>query len=161
MIDKILVKLAAQHEGFRSKPYLCTADKLTIGYGRNIEDVGISEEEALIMLENDLSLSEKMLNTYVLGFDKLNKPRQAVLIDMCFNLGSLRFLGSERLGICEDKAQRNYVSGFKKTLSKLEAAIQNNNGYDEVADEMLDSKWADQVKSRATRLSRMMRTGEW
>ena len=33
------------HEGFRSKPYRCTANKLTIGIGRNIEDRPFTEEE--------------------------------------------------------------------------------------------------------------------
>ena len=35
-------------EGFRSFPYLCTAKKMTIGFGRNIEDVGVTEAEAEI-----------------------------------------------------------------------------------------------------------------
>lgn len=33
------------HEGFRSKPYRCTTNKLTIGIGRNIEDRPFTEEE--------------------------------------------------------------------------------------------------------------------
>jgi lysozyme len=36
------------HEGLRLKPYRCSSNKLTIGIGRNIEDVGITEEEAMV-----------------------------------------------------------------------------------------------------------------
>ena len=37
-------------EGFRSKPYSDTVGKLTIGYGRNLDDVGITRNEAFQML---------------------------------------------------------------------------------------------------------------
>ena len=40
------------HEGLELKPYQCTADKLTIGVGRNIEDRGITEDEARYLLKN-------------------------------------------------------------------------------------------------------------
>lgn len=42
-------------EGLRFKPYRCTAGKLTIGVGRNIDDVGISRAEAYILLDNDIA----------------------------------------------------------------------------------------------------------
>ena len=38
------------HEGLRLKPYRCTSNKLTIGVGRNLEDKGISKEEAMRLL---------------------------------------------------------------------------------------------------------------
>jgi len=41
------------HEGLRLKPYHCPAGKLTIGIGRNLEDKGITEKEALMLLENE------------------------------------------------------------------------------------------------------------
>ena len=50
-----------EDEGLRLKPYRCTAKKLTIGYGRNIEDVGITEEEANHLLLNDIGETEKEL----------------------------------------------------------------------------------------------------
>ena len=40
MITKLFKDLA-KFEGFREKPYLCPAKKLTIGYGRNLESNGI------------------------------------------------------------------------------------------------------------------------
>jgi lysozyme len=43
-----------RHEGKRLNPYVCSAGKLTIGYGRNLEDRGITDDEALLMLHNDI-----------------------------------------------------------------------------------------------------------
>ena len=40
---KRLIAMLQRHEGLRLKPYKCTAGKVSIGYGRNLEDVGISE----------------------------------------------------------------------------------------------------------------------
>ena len=45
-----LEKTLARHEGLQLKPYLDTVGKLTIGYGRNLDDVGISKGEALAMM---------------------------------------------------------------------------------------------------------------
>ena len=44
------------HEGLELKPYHCTADKLTIGVGRNIQDRGITEDEARYLLRTTLRL---------------------------------------------------------------------------------------------------------
>ena len=43
------------HEGLKLQPYKCTAGKLTIGVGRNLDDVGITDIEAKFMLENDVA----------------------------------------------------------------------------------------------------------
>ena len=43
-----------KHEGLKLKPYICPAGKITIGVGRNIEDNGISEDEAMYLLNNDI-----------------------------------------------------------------------------------------------------------
>lgn len=56
-----LKKELIRDEGFRSKPYKCTAGKLTIGVGRNIEDNGITEDEAMYLLENDIASCIKQL----------------------------------------------------------------------------------------------------
>ena len=44
------------HEGLKLYPYRCSANKLTIGVGRNIEERGIAEDEALYLLNNDIDL---------------------------------------------------------------------------------------------------------
>lgn len=131
-------ELLIAHEGIRLKPYKCTAGKLTIGIGRNLDDVGISADEANILFENDLTKCKKQLSSSLPFFNSLDEVRQAVLIDMCFNMGLAGLLA------------------FKNTL----ALIKDGN-YTQAANEMLDSKWAAQVKGRATQLSEMMSTGDW
>ena len=54
-----LIDMLILHEGLELKPYQCTADKTTIGVGRNLSDVGITEEEAKFLLLNDLQRIQK------------------------------------------------------------------------------------------------------
>lgn len=137
MTDK-LTDMLVDHEGLRRKPYRCTAGKLTIGVGRNLDDRGISTDEAMYMLANDIRDSRRELSAAFPWFDKLDEVRQAVLIDMCVNLGLSR------------------LQGFRNTLALIGVGK-----YEAAAQEMLDSKWAEQVGRRAQRLSRMMATGRW
>jgi lysozyme len=53
LLERIQEQLV-RHEGLRLKPYRCTAGKLTIGIGRNLDDRGISQKEAYAMLERDI-----------------------------------------------------------------------------------------------------------
>lgn len=132
--------LAAQmikaHEGLELKPYLCTADKITIGYGRNLDDVGISKEEAEFLLDIDIHKAVQDVQAIVPNYKSLSRMRRAVLIDMMYNLGRTRF------------------SKFKNMLSALEEL-----DFDQAAHEMLDSRWAVQVGDRATFLARKMEEG--
>ena len=57
MLDS-LKRMTKEFEGCRLKPYKCTAGKLTIGYGRNLDDVGISQAEANMMFEADFARAE-------------------------------------------------------------------------------------------------------
>lgn len=126
-----------RHEGLRLKPYRCSAGKLTIGVGRNIEEVGITEEEAMTLLANDINWVIGELDRRVPAFANLNEVRRRVLIDMGFNLGIGRLMK------------------FRRMLAALEAE-----NYARAAVEMMDSRWARQVGNRAARLKRMMETGE-
>lgn len=138
MIDRdAMVRQLRLHEGERLKPYRCTAGKLTIGVGRNLEDRGISREESAMLLANDIANEERELVRALPWVAKLDEVRQRVLIDMSFNLGIVGLLG------------------FKNTL----ATIQEGN-YQRAAAMMLDSRWAEQVGARAERLARMMATGK-
>ena len=123
-----------QDEGFSAKPYKCTAGKLTIGYGRNIEDIGVSEDEAQYMLNNDISYCYKKIKAVFPFFETLSKPRQYVLINMCYNVGITR------------------LAGFKIMLAEL-----SQGNYNQAAAEMLNSKWAAQVPNRAARLAGIMK----
>ncbi len=57
MTEALMNRIKAQlirHKGLKLKPYRCTAGKLTIGVGRNLDDCGISQTEAYVLLENDI-----------------------------------------------------------------------------------------------------------
>ena len=54
-------ELLVRHEGLRLKPYRCTAGKLTLGVGRNLNDCGISQTEAYVLLGNDIQNCERQL----------------------------------------------------------------------------------------------------
>jgi len=135
---KQLTAQLKRHEGYRRHPYRCTAGKLTIGFGRNLEDKGISEGEAETLLAGDIAEVRKELFRALPWLNGLPEVRQAVLINMAFNLGVLGLLQ------------------FRRMLKAV-----NQKDYDKAADEMLDSRWAEQVGNRATELAEQMRTGEW
>jgi lysozyme len=107
MTETLMNRIKAQlvrHEGLRLKPYRCTAGKLTIGIGRNLDDRGISQKEAYAMLERDIQDFEQgLLDEIPDVYNGLDEVRQSVLLNMCFNLGlkgllefknTLAFIGS-------------------------------------------------------------------
>ena len=131
-----LIRQIRLHEGERLKPYRCTAGKLTIGVGRNLDDRGITREESAMLLDNDIRLLEIELFRALPWASALDDVRQRVLLDMAFNLGLPGLLQ------------------FKRTLEAIRIGQ-----YQQAATMMLDSLWARQVGQRAERLSRMMATG--
>lgn len=128
--------LLLQDEGYRQFPYRCPAGKLTIGIGRNIEECGISRDEALFLLDNDIDSCLHDLRSSFNFFDALNEPRKIVLLNMCFNLGIPKLMQ------------------FRKMREAIEAQ-----DYVEASKQMLDSDWARQVGNRAQRLALMMEIG--
>lgn len=134
MESRLLTQLK-RHEGRRLRPYRDTVGKLTIGYGRNLDDNGITEEEAELLLVNDVRTSISELERFT-WFAELNSARQGVLINMHFNIGLPSLLS------------------FRKMIQ----AIKDKN-YHEAAEQMLDSKWARQVGVRALELSEQMGSG--
>ena len=138
MIDRAaMTRQLRLHEGERLKPYRCTAGKLTIGVGRNLEDRGITAQESAYLLANDIAAEERELLRALPWVAGIDEVRQRVLLDMSFNLGIVGLLG------------------FKNTLATIQAG-----DYQRAAAMMLDSRWAKQVGARAERLSRMMATGK-
>lgn len=123
-------------EGRRLKPYKDSLGILTIGVGRNLDDVGLSAAEVDFMLDNDIAARRQSLSRFD-WFTGLDEARQGVVINMSF-MGIPRLLA------------------FYKMIAALEV-----HDYERAAAEMLDSKWAGQVGARATRLAHQMRTGEW
>tara|TARA_R110000787_G_scaffold100864_3_gene205996 strand:- start:8548 stop:8976 length:429 start_codon:yes stop_codon:yes gene_type:complete len=125
------------HEGVESKPYKCSAGYLTIGVGRNIEERGLSEDEIDFLLDNDIEIVMKEVLVKFDWFKNLSEVRKRVVADMIFNLGLPRF------------------SQFKNMIKAIE-----DEDWTEASEQMMDSKWADQVGSRAQRLRVMMETDE-
>lgn len=122
-----------RHEGIRLRPYRDTLGWLTIGVGRNLESVGISRDEAMLMLDNDILRVQTEVVKALPWTVSLDRPRCDVLLNMAFNLGTAGLLK------------------FAKMLAAVEAGE-----YATAAKEMLDSKWATQVGARAEELAAIM-----
>jgi lysozyme len=135
---KRLRDILVRDEEYRAHPYEDTTGHLTVGIGRNLTDRGISLEEALLMLDNDVQFFSSFLSARLPFFESLDDVRKIVLICMCFNLGT---------------------SGILKFPKMLDAIADKR--YHDAADEMMDSTWSGQVKERSFRLSQMMCTGEF
>ena len=130
-----------RHEGLVLHAYKDSLGFLTIGYGRLIDKAkhgGISEAEAEYLLQNDVSIVLAALHRNIPFFDRLCVQRQAVLVNMAFQMGI------------------SGVQKFKKTLSLVEVG-----DYDGAADGMLKSLWAKQTPSRAAEMAEQMRSGQW
>ena len=92
MISDNLIESIKVHEGFSSTVYRCTSGVQTIGYGRAVdpdeEGTGITEEEAEMLLENDLLRFEEFTKDVVGDtWHVLDQVRREAMIEMCFNMG--------------------------------------------------------------------------
>jgi lysozyme len=114
-----------EYEGLSNVLYKCTSNKVSIGYGRNLEDVGISKDEAEYLLKNDIDIALDEVSEHF-DMPNLPEPAQIVLVDMCFNMGISRLLN------------------FRNMMKAME-----QDDWDKAADELLDSKYAAQTKRRA------------
>lgn len=139
-----LLNQIRRHEGLRLKPYHCSENFLSLGYGRNLDTNGISEAEAEFMLSNDLLACESEMKDEG-WYNQLDETRRAVVLNMAFNLGKPKLLK------------------FSKFIGRL-----SDNDYEGASKEMVtgsdgvsESKWASQVGKRAYELADQMRTGEW
>jgi lysozyme len=120
----------------RLMPYLDSTGHLTVGFGRNIDERGISLHEAEFLLHNDVKDTLRELNERLPWVADLDPVRQRVLANMAFNLGVP--------GLLE----------FKRTLKAVKLG-----DYALAAEGMRESLWYRQVKSRGERLAVMMKTG--
>lgn len=149
--ESIIVEhMLIDDEGLKQFPYFdccgkqfrrCTCKeqgKLTLGVGRNIEDVGISENEATGLLSNDVKRVTAIIERNFPWFAKINVARRVVIVAMVFNMGLETF----------------------KTFTKMINRIESGDFYS-ASKEMLNSEWSAQVKSRAVRLSKIFEKGEF
>ena len=136
-----------RHEGLSLTTYYCPAGRLTIGYGHNLEawpvhGLGegstITEKEAEALLMDDAERVADELDRRIPWWRELGEARQAVILNMGFNLGIGGLMGfSKMLAACE---RGHFVRAVK---------------------EMGDSRWARQVGRRALELMDQMLNGVW
>ena len=131
-----LRKQITKHEGIEYKLYKCTSDKWTIGVGRNLDDRGISHDTAMQMLDEDIDICINELQQTVSYWDDLPERVQEALVNLCFNMGIKRLMA------------------FKKTFGYLRVGM-----FAKAADELLDSRYANQVGQRAIDVAHMIREG--
>ena len=129
-VKQTLVK----HEGLRLHMYQDSVGIWTIGVGHNLEDKGISERVAALMLEDDIEDALTDLQRNINFFDELPEQAQEALVNLCFNLGIPRLMQ------------------FKKTLAFLKECK-----WEKAANELLDSRYASQVGYRAVEVAQMIR----
>ena len=135
-VENILADLR-KDEGLRLKVYTDTEGKQTIGYGHNLDALGISEHVADLILEEDFVNTLTELNKRLPWWKTLTKPQRRGLVNMAFNLGLPKLLK------------------FKKMLAALKKGKKER-----AAAEAIDSDWAKQVGKRAWRIAALYRGTE-
>lgn len=136
-----IAKQLKTDEGLRLHAYQDHLGWWTIGYGRLIDERkggGISEEEALHLLGNDIDHRLHDLTKALPWVRGLTEPRQGALLNMAFQMG----LGG--------------LLGFQQTL-----AATRDEQYAHAANLMRMSLWAKQTPKRARKMARQIETGEW
>jgi len=126
MIDmgKMVIELK-RDEGFRDLVYECSAGKLTICYGHNVEDNPIPESIATDLLQHDIMTCVGQCQKWPWFLD-LSETRQRAIVNMVFNIG---FKG---------------VSRFRRMIAAIE-----QKDFNLAAFEMMNSHWYNQVGARA------------
>ena len=132
-MTETIYEMLLRHEGIKLKPYRCSSGKLTIGVGRNLEDTGISEGEAFVMLNNDVNRVRRGLDKYLPWWRTQPDPVRIVLQNMAFQMGVE--------GLLE----------FTVTLGLLQRGR-----YADAPKAMLDSEWAKQTPKRAQELAALV-----
>tara|TARA_R100001230_G_C5681499_1_gene188656 strand:- start:1390 stop:1833 length:444 start_codon:yes stop_codon:yes gene_type:complete len=134
MNDLMVDEGAVKNGNNRHIVYKCPADKWTIGYGIEIGEHGLSEDEARMLLrQRILEVIKEVDNNY--PFVRVApEPIKLCVYNMAYNLGISRF------------------SKFKKMIHALE-----NNEWETASNEAKDSQWYNQVGKRAERIVNIMK----
>jgi len=141
--DRLREELA-EDEGCKYEIYLDHLGLPTFGIGALIKEhdpeygqpVGtpVSEERVRQRFNLDIAVTIEDCGRLYPDFDDLPEEAQLVIANMCFNLGYPR------------------LSKFKG----MKAGVDDRD-WERAADEMVDSRWHDQVPNRAKRLVKRMR----
>ena len=135
-----LLESVKKHEGYRTKVYLDTLGKRTVGVGHLCvedfwEDDKEYEEDFLMgILEKDLQSAIDQADDMCKNLT-ISDDAKIIIIEMIFQLGG------------------NGVSKFRKMWQALQ---QDPPDYAEASVQMLDSRWAKQTPNRAKEMARHM-----
>ncbi len=132
MLDNVK-EMLVKHEGLRTFPYKCSEDKLTIGIGRNLEANGITEDEAMYLLDNDIKRVIESLDKHWQVWRSFPEKAQLVCIDCTFQMGITGWMA------------------FRHTRALMEMDC-----WLEASEEILRSKYATQTPNRAAYNSRQL-----
>ena len=137
-----LLESVKKHEGYRNKVYLDTLGKRTVGVGHlcveDWWDDNVEYEEKFLMdiLQKDLQESirgaRELMEEH--GCKDIDEKAEELLIEMVFQLG------------------RTGVSKFRNMWRCLAEA-----DYIGAAEELMDSKYAEQVPNRAKRNAKLLK----
>lgn len=128
-----------KHEEYQDKVYINSQGVPVCGWGHALlEDTVIPLEVGQIFFQLDFSQARRDLKTIfdIYELPNIGPTRKAVLLHMLFNIGLEK------------------VREFDKMLTAL-----REEDFERATDEMLNSRWAEQVGERAVEMAGMMRTG--
>lgn len=143
----ILDAILRREEGKRLTVYKDTLGFLTVGIGHKVtpeDDLAVGDRITDLEAEDIFADDKKKVIDavreafgYPSWFDTIGDGRQAVLQAMAFQMGIHGMLA------------------FHKTIDFLKRYL-----WDEAAEAMLDSKWAQQTPERAQRMAHIIRTND-
>jgi len=130
-----------KHEGCKTSVYLCSEGIPTVGIGHmllGVDGLEVGDEVPMeaVLEWFDTDYKEAVADCVALlpSFESLPDQVKRVLVNMAFNLG------------------RNRLGKFKKMLAAVEAG-----DWTEAANQMVDSRWYNQVGNRSIELENWMR----
>lgn len=143
-IEKYAELVIKAEEGLRLKPYYCSENVPTIGYGRVVGTKGsplpnittTKEEATKFLRERIQSIIPQLSKKFPKAWGNCNEAQKAILISMTYQLGL------------------NGVSAFTKMWKALD-----NSDWLTATKEMKDSRWYRQTPNRANRHITQMLTG--
>jgi lysozyme len=133
-----------RHEGYVTEIYLCSENYPTFGIGHMVTPddmeytwpVGtpVTDERILQVFNDDCNIAYEDACALFLNLESHPDDVQRVVINMAFNLG------------------RNRLGKFKNMITAV-----NEGNYQKASDEMVDSRWYNQVGRRSVELTEIMR----
>lgn len=136
----ITIQITAQLTRDEGKRYVAYSDSRgisTIGIGHDLQD-SISDTAVDQIFQDDLALAENELQTDLPWTSSLDDVRYGALVNLTFNLG---------------------IGGLEKFKLMLAALMRGN--FNEAANQLLNSAYANEVGDRAQRLATQIITGVW